>query len=138
MLENGVEIEKTLKDKLDVCFKLRSTLKNIINNRQGSIWAIEQINEISSYIDSLMRLDESLMGVERGDFNLIHKTRILSYLSDIKKTILEIKHLLYIFQVRLTGGKELISDQIKNILKGMKIKGYLHYSKANPSAEVCL
>ncbi len=138
MFENGVEIEKVLKDKLDICFKLRLTLKDIINNRRGSVWAIEQVNDISRYIDSIKRLDESLIGIERCNFNLSLKTKILSYLVNIEKTMLEIKHLLYLFQTRLTGGKELVSKEIKNILNGMEIKSYLHYSRVVPSTEVCL
>lgn len=138
MCENGIGIEDILQEELDVCKELHSTLKNIINHRQGTVWAIEQVDKIKGYIDSLIKLDERLIVVRKGGCSLTRKTEVLALLNNIEKIMLETKHLLIIFQTRLVGGKEMISCEIKNVIKGMRIKDYQARPEVDTRPTVCL
>jgi len=138
MREGSFGIENILREELEVCEELRLTLKNIIDHRQGTVWSVEQVDKINSYIVSLMRLDERLMVVSKGTFNLKQKIEILDLLNCVEKAKLEIKQFLIIFQARLIGGKETVSCQIKDIIRGMRIKEYQSRPKVDTCPTVCL
>jgi hypothetical protein len=138
MCEDSVGIEDILREELEVCKELQLTLKNIIDHQQGTVWPVEQVDKINGYIVSLMKLDEKLMVVSKDRFNLKQKTEVLDLLNNMEKAMLEIKQFLFIFQTRLIGGKEMISCEIKNIIRGMRIRDYQSRPKVDTCPTVCL
>lgn len=109
---------------LDIYRDIKGLLTKIINHEQGTVWACEQVDKINSYFCQLKKLDAKINNIKSIQIDYNHNTGLIDLRADLQNSMLNVKNLLGVFQARISGGQQHISNELKKVVKNMEIKGY--------------
>ncbi|MCP4581754.1 MAG: hypothetical protein GY839_09050 [candidate division Zixibacteria bacterium] len=131
-------IEELMRARLREYQELQSILENAIGNKQGTIWGLDQIGEISSRFADLRKLDELQEKIGLNQDVLIQDKNLILLIRDLKNRMCVVKQLLITFQIKLEGAKQIMSSKMKNVVKGMEIKGYKTSTEFDSGSNICI
>jgi hypothetical protein len=121
--------------KLEIYGQIQSLLENMLENRQGSQWGLEQLTAVEERFSVLKKIDK-LEETIRTNSNGIMPDRKL--INDLKVKMLRIKQLMSMLQIRLEGGKQIISYKLGKVLEGKRIIGYKNSGKIFSESNTCI
>jgi len=118
-----------LEDRLEIYGQIQAILKDVLANKQGSQWGVDQLKAVKDRFSILEGMDakEGKIRIYRDKF--VRDKALTELIDELKRTMLSVRHLLSMLQIRLEGGKQIISSRLTKVLEGKRIKGYKNRGK---------
>jgi len=126
---------KLLQDRLEIYGQLQAILENVLANKQGSQWGQEQIGAMKDRFSMLKEIDELEEKIRIINSSLMPDRKLMD---ELRRKMLRVKHLMLMLQIRLEGGKQIISSKLGKVLKGKSIKGYKKSEKVFSESRTCI
>jgi len=124
VLESSRKIHDLMKAQLCIYKKVESLLDKTESNKQGSVWAYKQVDEINLLFNKLRSLDEQINIIVNSHVEIKSNPELKTLADELYIVILNIKRHMGVLQARIKGGQQHVRSSIKSVLKNMEIKGY--------------
>ncbi len=124
MLVSSREINDLMKAQLCIYKEIESLLDKTVNNKQGSVWAYEQVKEIDILFSKLKVLDEQRNKIVVSQIDFKNNPELKTLTDELIIIMLNIKRRIGVLQVRIKGGQQHVLSSIKNVIRNMEINGY--------------
>jgi len=110
--------------RLEIYRQLQGILENVMANKQNSQWGVDQLAAVKDRFSILVKMDveEAKIQINKNEF--VKDEAVIALISELKRIMLNVKRLLSMIQIRLEGGKQMISFKLRKISEGKRIKGY--------------
>lgn len=139
MREFEKNIIELLHSQYDIYKNIEISLKKVLDHQHGSAWGVEKVGEMDIHFNKLKKIDKKINEILTAQSALKDNVEISKIAVDLKTITVNVNHLLGLFQARLKGGREHVLSKIKDVLKGMEIKGYQkqYNRKTKLRADMC-
>ena len=126
-----------IQDKLEIYGQIQAILENVLANKQGSQWGVDQLKTVKDCFSILEEMDVKAEKTRINSDKFVKDMALVALINELKKKMLSVKHLLSMLQIRLEGGKQIISSRLGKVSKGKRIKGYKNSGKLFSESKTC-
>lgn len=137
MLPQSDYIKQLLQSQLEIYRETELFLKDVIGHKKGTEWGFEQVEKIDLYFNKTKKLQLEINEILNTNPEFVRKTELTNIVKKIKKMILSINRLIDILHIHVTGGQRFVFENLRNVLKGMEIKGYRQINILNKIGVDC-